>query len=237
MALAAPRLALFDLDNTLLAGDSDHAWGEFLISRGLVEEAQHRAKNDAFYEQYVRGALDIHGYVAFTLEPILGLAPTALNALRQEFVASEVAAIILPQAIALVNSHRDAGDLCVIITATNEFITQPIAAAFGVEHLIATGLEQTGEGIERRYTGAIKGTPCYQQGKITKLNAWLEKRRHDAAKGDPLASLANSILYSDSFNDLPLLDAVTTAIAVDPDPRLEAEAEARGWEIRSLRDG
>ena len=139
MARPAPRLALFDLDNTLLAGDSDHAWGEFLISRGIVDEAEHRAKNDAFYEQYVRGELDIHGYVAFTLEPILSLAPAALNTLRQEFVTSEVAAIMLPKAISLVNSHRDAGDLCVIITATNEFITQPIAAAFGVEHLIATG--------------------------------------------------------------------------------------------------
>ena len=237
MARPAPRLALFDLDNTLLAGDSDHAWGEFLISRGIVDEAQHRAKNDAFYEQYVRGELDIHGYVAFTLEPILSLAPAALATLRQEFVTSEVAAIMLPQAIALVNSHRDAGDLCVIITATNEFITQPIAAAFGVEHLIATGLEQTGEGAEQRYTGAIKGTPCYQHGKITKLNAWLDARAAEAAGGGPLASLADSILYSDSFNDLPLLNAVTTAVAVDPDPRLEAEAMARGWEIRSLRGG
>lgn len=235
MALAAPRLALFDLDNTLLAGDSDHAWGEFLIEQGLVDEARHRAQNDAFYEQYLQGELDIHGYVAFTLEPILSLAPAELDALRQEFVTTRVASIMLPQAVALVNSHRDAGDLCVIITATNEFITQPIAAAFGVEHLIATGLEQTGEGDARRYTGEIAGTPCYQQGKITKLTAWLEERALRAAKEEPLASLADSILYSDSFNDLPLLSAVTTAVAVDPDPRLAAEAQARGWEIRSLR--
>ncbi len=235
MALAAPRLALFDLDNTLLAGDSDHAWGEFLIEQGLVDEARHRAQNDAFYEQYLQGELDIHGYVAFTLEPILSLAPAELDALRQEFVTTRVASIMLPQAVALVNSHRDAGDLCVIITATNEFITQPIAAAFGVEHLIATELEQTGEGDARRYTGAIAGTPCYQQGKITKLTAWLEERALRAAKEEPLASLADSILYSDSFNDLPLLSAVTTAVAVDPDPRLAAEAQARGWEIRSLR--
>ena len=235
MALAAPRLALFDLDNTLLAGDSDHAWGEFLIEQGLVDEARHRAQNDAFYEQYLQGELDIHGYVAFTLEPILSLAPAELDALRQEFVTTRVASIMLPQAVALVNSHRDAGDLCVIITATNEFITQPIAAAFGVEHLIATGLEQTGESDARRYTGAIAGTPCYQQGKITKLTAWLEERALRAAKEEPLASLADSILYSDSFNDLPLLSAVTTAVAVDPDPRLAAEAQARGWEIRSLR--
>ena len=235
MALAAPRLALFDLDNTLLAGDSDHAWGEFLIEQGLVDEARHRAQNDAFYEQYLQGELDIHGYVAFTLEPILSLAPAELDALRQEFVTTRVASIMLPQAVALVNSHRDAGDLCVIITATNEFITQPIAAAFGVEHLIATRLEQTGEGDARRYTGAIAGTPCYQQGKITKLTAWLDERALRAAKEEPLASLADSILYSDSFNDLPLLSAVTTAVAVDPDPRLAAEAQARGWEIRSLR--
>ena len=235
MALAAPRLALFDLDNTLLAGDSDHAWGEFLIEQGLVDEARHRAQNDAFYEQYLQGELDIYGYVAFTLEPILSLAPAELDALRQEFVTTRVASIMLPQAVALVNSHRDAGDLCVIITATNEFITQPIAAAFGVEHLIATGLEQAGEGDARRYTGAIAGTPCYQQGKITKLTAWLEERALRAAKEEPLASLADSILYSDSFNDLPLLSAVTTAVAVDPDPRLAAEAQARGWEIRSLR--
>lgn len=228
----APRLALFDLDNTLLAGDSDHAWGEFLISRGLVDEDTHRAANDAFYAQYVRGELDIHGYVAFTLEPILTLGRDELNELRAEFVAAEVAAIMLPKARRLVDHHRAAGDLCVIITATNEFITQPIAAAFGVEHLIATGLERTPDG--ERYTGAIEGIPCYQEGKISKLQNWLSQR---GGAGTPKsASLANSILYSDSFNDLPLLKAVSTAIAVDPDPKLEQEALARGWEVRSLRD-
>jgi HAD superfamily hydrolase (TIGR01490 family) len=231
----APKLALFDLDNTLLAGDSDHAWGEFLIDRGLVDEATHRAQNDAFYAQYTRGELDIHGYVAFTLQPILELPPRELEALRAEFVTTEVAKIMLPQAIALVNSHRDAGDLCVIITATNEFITRPIADAFGVEHLIATGLATIGDGESLRYTGKIAGTPCYQHGKIAKLEEWLRQRQLVAESQHRLASLADSILYSDSINDLPLLSAVTTAVAVDPDPRLEQEARARGWEICSLR--
>lgn len=229
------KLALFDLDNTLLAGDSDHAWGEFLIERGLVDEASHRAQNDAFYAQYERGELDIHGYVAFTLQPILALDAPALDALRAEFVASKVASIMLPRAIELVNGHREAGDLCVIITATNEFITQPIAAAFGVDNLIATSLVQQGEGDLRRYTGAIDGTPCYQAGKISKLQEWLAARP-PVAEESAQASLDDSVLYSDSFNDLPLLSAVTEAVAVDPDPRLTQEARARGWEIRSLRD-
>ena len=142
---------------------------------------------------------------------------------------------MLPQAIALVNSHRDAGDLCVIITATNEFITRPIADAFGVEHLIATGLATIGDGESLRYTGKIAGTPCYQHGKIAKLEEWLRQRQLVAESQHRSASLADSILYSDSINDLPLLSAVTTAVAVDPDPRLEQEARARGWEIRSLR--
>ena len=234
MTANTAKLALFDLDNTLLAGDSDHAWGEFLISRGLVEEASHRAQNDAFYAQYQRGELDIHGYVAFTLAPILDLAPAQVEELRADFVATEVAKIMLPKAQSLVARHQAAGDLCVIITATNEFITAPIAKAFGVDWLIATGLEVEGQGEAQRYTGAIAGTPCYQEGKITKLSQWLDTR--DASGAEPFASLEDSVLYSDSINDLPLLSAVTTAVAVDPDERLAQEARARGWEIRSLRD-
>ena len=234
MTAATAKLALFDLDNTLLAGDSDHAWGEFLISRGLVDEASHRAQNDAFYAQYQRGELDIHGYVAFTLAPILSLPPSQVDALRADFVATEVARIMLPKARALVAQHQAAGDLCVIITATNEFITAPIAKAFGIDWLIATSLEKEGQGEARRYTGAIAGTPCYQEGKISKLKEWLAQR--NASGAEPFAALADSVLYSDSINDLPLLSAVTTAIAVDPDARLEQEARSRGWEIRSLRD-
>lgn len=234
MPASTAKLALFDLDNTLLAGDSDHAWGEFLISRGLVDEATHRAQNDAFYAQYQRGELDIHGYVAFTLAPILELSPAQAASLRSDFVASEVAKIMLPKARALVAQHQAAGDLCVIITATNEFITAPIAAAFGINWLIATGLQKEGHGEAQRYTGAIDGTPCYQEGKISKLKEWLAQRV--AAGAEPSASLADSVLYSDSINDLPLLSAVTTAVAVDPDARLEQEARRRGWEIRSLRD-
>ncbi len=218
------KLALFDLDNTLLQGDSDHAWGEFLISKKLVNEPEHRAKNDYFHAQYRDGKLDIHGYVAFTLEPILHLNDDQRNKLHAEFMAHSVTPIVLEKGRALVKQHKQAGDYCIIITATNKYITTPIAELFEVDLLLATELET----VNGRYTGNIDGTPCYQDGKITKLNTWLSDR-------DNGLSLSNAVFYSDSINDLPLLQEVGSAVAVDPDKQLEERARARGWEILSLR--
>ena len=219
----ARRLALFDLDNTLLAGDSDHAWGEFLIRKQLVEESTHRARNDEFYRDYLEGELDIHAYVKFTLSPILKFSQEQLNLLHTEFMREAIRPMILVKGMELVERHRSAGDYCVIITATNDFITAPIAAEFRVDQLLATELELLGA----RYTGIISGIPCYRAGKVEKLERWL-------AENDSL-QLNNSIFYSDSINDLPLLEKVTEAVAVDPDERLVIEARERGWQTLSLR--
>jgi HAD superfamily hydrolase (TIGR01490 family) len=219
------KLALFDLDNTLLNGDSDHAWGEFLISRGLVDADQHRARNDFFYEQYKRGVLDIHGYVAFTLDSVRHLSADELQGLHGEFMRELVSPMMLKKSLELVNAHKKAGDYCVIITATNEFITTPIAKLFGIDHLLPTELET----VNGKYTGKISGIPCYQDGKVEKLSQWLEGF-------DGKLSLSNSIFYSDSKNDLPLLQAVEVAVAVDPDDELRSFAEQSNWGIISLRD-
>lgn len=220
----ARQLALFDLDNTLLAGDSDHAWGEFLIGKQLVDETAHRAENDRYYQQYREGKLDIHGYVHFTLQPILGMSKAQRLALHDEFMRSAIDPLYLPKADALVAEHRNQGDLTVIITATNEFITQAIAQRFQVEHLIATELEMDAD----KFTGRIAGIPCYQLGKVEKLQQWLQTQ---AAK----LTLKDAIFYSDSINDLPLLERVAKPVVVDPDSRLESEAIQRGWQIISLR--
>lgn len=220
----AQRLALFDLDNTLLAGDSDHAWGEFLIAKNLVDESGHRRENDRFYQQYREGKLDIHGYVKFTLQPILTLDGEQRQALHDQFMQDTITNLYLSKADVLVRQHQDAGDFTIIITATNEFITRPIAKRFAVDQLIATDLE-TESGF---FTGNILGTPCYQAGKVTKLQAWLTAHSPDLHIGD-------AIFYSDSINDLPLLEQVATPIVVDPDDRLRTAATARGWDIISLR--
>ncbi len=220
----ARRLALFDLDNTLLAGDSDHAWGEFLISKQLVEETTHRAENDRYYQQYREGKLDIHAYVRFTLQPILALSRAQRLALHAEFMRNAITPLYLPKADALVEQHLNAGDLTVIVTATNEFITQPIAERFRVEHLIATELEMEKD----RFTGRIEGIPCYQFGKVEKLEKWLQRQ---TAK----LRLNDAVFYSDSINDLPLLERVAVPVVVDPDAQLHAEATSRGWKIISLR--
>ncbi|MEX0963198.1 MAG: HAD family hydrolase [Pseudohongiellaceae bacterium] len=219
------RLALFDLDNTLLAGDSDHAWGEFLISKRLVDAGAHREKNDYFYEQYKQGALDIHGYVAFTLEPVMQLNAKQRSQLRAEFMVHSVLPILLDKGKELVQGHRCAGDFCIIITATNEFITAPIASLFNVDLLIATELQT----VNDRFNGKIQGTPCYQEGKVSKLSAWI-------AGQENAYDLSDAVFYSDSINDLPLLEQVAQPIAVDPDPQLRAKAQSAGWEILTLRD-
>ena len=219
------RLALFDLDNTLLAGDSDYEWGQFLVDRGVLERASYEAQNRAYYDQYVAGRLDIHEYLGFALRPLAAHTREELEGWHAEFMAARIVPMIAPQARALVRAHREAGDLCAIITATNSFVTAPIAREFGVEHLIATEPESR----HGRFTGRVAGTPCFRDGKLRRLEEWL------AGLGRRLADFAESAFYSDSHNDLPLLERVTRPVAVDPDPQLAAEARRRGWAVISLR--
>jgi HAD superfamily hydrolase (TIGR01490 family) len=223
-SISSGKLALFDLDNTLLEGDSDHAWGEFLISKSLVEEKAHRERNDYFYDQYKQGALDIHGYVAFTLEPVVQLDSKQRTKLHAEFMEHSVAPIVLDKGRELVRTHLEAGDFCIIITATNEFISAPIAKLFEADLLIATELQTSDD----KYNGKISGTPCYQDGKVSKLNAWINQQENRF-------SLSEAVFYSDSINDLPLLQEVATPVAVDPDQRLRDKAESAGWKILTLR--
>ncbi|TBU92549.1 HAD family hydrolase [Phytopseudomonas dryadis] len=217
------RLALFDLDNTLLGGDSDHAWGDWLCARGILDGATYKARNDAFYQDYLAGRLNIADYLNFSLE-ILGRTEMAqLQAWHEQFMAECIEPIILPKGLALLERHRAAGDKLVIITATNRFVTAPIAARLGVDSLLATECEMAGG----RYTGRTTDVPCFKEGKVTRLERWL---------GEQGLSLEGSSFYSDSINDLPLLERVTQPVAVDPDPILRAEAGKRGWSIISLRD-
>jgi len=219
------RLALFDLDNTLLTGDSDYEWGQFLVDRGVVEREAYEAQNRAYYEQYVAGTLDIHEYLGFALRPLADHAPGELGRWHAEFMRARIAPMILPAARALVRRHLQAGELCAIITATNSFVTAPIAREFGVEHLIATEPEKR----NGRFTGRVAGTPCFRAGKLARLDEWL------ARLGRRLADFEASTCYSDSHNDLPLLERVTRPVAVDPDDTLAREAARRGWERISLR--
>lgn len=215
-------LAIFDLDNTLLGGDSDHAWGEFIADLGIVDGAAYRAKNDAFYEDYCRGALDIFAYQRFVLAPLAGFSLDELARWHAAFMREKIEPIILPKAQALVDSHRAQGHTLMIITATNSFITAPIAQRFGIDTLIATQPAMH----NNMYTGDIEGVPCYREGKVERLNSWLQQREQ---------GLAGSFFYSDSHNDLPLLQRVDNPVAVDPDDTLRKTAEENGWQIISLR--
>lgn len=220
-------LAIFDLDNTLIAGDSDHLWGEFLIEQGRVDPTVYQAENDRFYRDYQNGGLDIHAYLAFALEPLRGFTPTELADMHQTFMALKIDPIWLPKAEALIEDHRRRGDTLLIITATNRFITEPIARKLGVPYLLASEPEL----VDGRYTGRATGTPCYQDGKVTRLREWLALTCESLA-GEPLK---NSYFYSDSANDIPLLEVVSHPIAVDPDPRLLAYAQNKNIPIISLR--
>lgn len=215
-------LAIFDLDNTLLAGDSDHSWGEFLCAKGYVDADAYRARNDQFYADYLAGQLDVAAYQNFCQE-VLGRTDRAtLDAWHQEFMAEYIEPIILPKGEALIAEHRKAGDYIMMITATNSFITGPIAKRLGMDHLIATECGMN----NGQYSGQLVGVPSFQEGKITRLDDWLTVNA---------ASLEGSHFYSDSHNDLPLLEKVSRAVAVDPDDRLRAIALERGWDVISLR--
>lgn len=216
-------LAIFDLDNTLLAGDSDHAWGEFLVDAELVDPEHHRQQNDQFYQDYLNGELDIQRYQRFALSPIANRDPDEVTVWRKAFMDSRVRPLYQAKADQLLEHHRSLGHTLMIITATNRFVTGPIAEAMGIEHLIATEPEiQDG-----RYTGDITGIPSFQDGKVLRLQQWLK---------DNDATLDGAWFYSDSHNDLPLLRLVDHPVAVDPDPTLEQYAREQGWMVMSLRD-
>ena len=219
------KLALFDLDNTLLAGDSDFEWAQFLISRGVLDREVHEARNMEFYEHYKAGTLDIHAFLDFQLKP-LGRHPRAqLDAWHREYMAERIRPMITDKARALVRKHLEDADLVAIITATNRFVTAPIAREFGIENLIATEVEE----IDGHFSGRGTGIPCFKEHKITRLEMWLADRRL------LWEDISESWFYSDSLNDLPLLKKVTHPVAVDPDATLGAHAAAAGWPIISLR--
>jgi len=216
-------LAIFDLDNTLLNGDSDHAWGIFLAAQGIVDADEHRKANDRFYQDYLNGKLDVFRYQRFVLEPLAQFSLDELHAMHGRFMVSHVQPMLQTKAAELLHQHRSQGHTLMIITATNHFITRPIADLLGIEHLIATNPEV----VNGRFTGEVSGTPSFQGGKVTRLTQWLSENNE---------SLDGAWFYSDSINDAPLLEQVANPVVVDPDSRLEAMARERDWPVMSLRD-
>jgi HAD superfamily hydrolase (TIGR01490 family) len=214
-------LAIFDLDNTLLRGDSDHAWGQFLVDKEVVDGESYRRENERYYAQYQAGTLDIFEFLGFALKPLSRHDRATLDAWHREFMAERVRPMITPAARALVEDHRARGHVLLIITATNRFVTAPIAREFGIEHLLATEPEER----NGRFTGAVAGIPCYREGKVQRLREWLARQG---------ATLSGSWFYSDSHNDLPLLRLVDNPVAVNPDPDLRREASARAWRVLEL---
>lgn len=223
-----PSVALFDLDHTLLPIDSDHAWGEFTLARGWVDPVAFKHGNDAFYAQYQAGTLDVHAYIRFATEAIRRQGATVSIAAHADFMRDVVQKAIMPQALALVQSHQQAGDTVVVVTATNEFVTRPIATALGVDELIAVELQKDGlDGQPGWFTGAIAGVPSFREGKVVRVEQWLARRGWQW--GD-----VHTTFYSDSINDLPLLERVDVPVATNPDVRLQAVARERGWRILAL---
>jgi len=215
-------LAIFDLDNTLLSGDSDYLWGVFLGEQGIVNADFYARENERFYQEYKNGKLDIMEFLAFSLRPLAENSLSDLLTWREKFIAEKIRPIITRASYDLVGKHRQQGDKLLIITATNAFVTRPIADLLGIEHLIATDPEMA----NGRYTGRVQGEPSFQHGKVVRLHKWLESNDCD---------LAGSYFYSDSHNDIPLLEEVTYPFAVDPDDKLKHYAVAKQWPIISLR--
>ncbi|MCW8828816.1 MAG: HAD-IB family hydrolase [Gammaproteobacteria bacterium] len=217
------RLAIFDLDNTLLGGDSDYLWGRFLVEQGIVDGEYYARENQRYYEEYKSGQLDIREFLRFSLSPLAKHDMATLQRWHQRFMKQKIAPIMLPKAADLLQKHRKKGDFLLIITATNRFVTGPIAETLGVDDMLATEPQMT----NGRYTGEVEGVPCFQQGKVTRLRQWLNQTGYN---------LAGSWFYSDSHNDLPLLELVENPVAVDADETLSEHARLKGWPQISLRE-
>jgi HAD superfamily hydrolase (TIGR01490 family) len=219
------NLALFDLDNTLLAGDSDYNWSLFLIDEGLLDAQTHHERNEQFYLDYKNGCLDIFEFLKFQLQPLSQHTKSFLDRLHLKYMEKVIRPMMTEKAQALVNQHKKNGDLCMIITATNSFVTKPIATAYGIEHLIGTDPEE----VDGQFTGKVAGVPSFQQGKVTRLHQWL------AENGLSLGDFNLTYFYSDSHNDLPLMKLVTNPVAVDADETLTEYAVNHQWPQISLR--
>ena len=215
-------LAIFDLDNTLIGGDSDFLWGEFIGEEGIVDANTYRKKNEYFYQQYDLGALDIYAWLEFCLEPLTRYSMTELKELHHRFMIQKIEPILLDKAQNCINRHKERGDTVLVITASTSFVTEPIVKKYGINHLLATEPEIK----EGRYTGGISGIPCFQSGKIDKLLPWLQENEE---------TLTGSTFYSDSHNDLPLLELVDNPVAVNADKILTSIAQKKGWEVLNWR--
>ncbi len=217
-------LAIFDLDNTLIADDSDYLWGQFLVDQGIVDKDLYESANAKFYDDYKQGSLDIVEFLRFSLQPLADNDPEQLYQWRAQFIEDVIKPLMLKPAQQLIDKHKDRGDTLLVITATNRFVTEPIVQLYGIENLLAT----TPEFIDGRYTGGFNGIPCFREGKVKLLEAWLENSSE---------TMQDSWFYSDSHNDLPLLKLVDNPVAVDPDETLSEFANAANWPIISLRNG
>lgn len=224
--MSTQNLALFDLDNTLLAGDSDYNWSLFLIREGLLNAKTHHDRNEQFYADYKNGSLDILEFLKFQLQPLAQHSKKFLDELHLKYMQTVIQPMMTAKAQALVDQHKAAGDLCMVITATNSFVTAPIAKAYGIEYLIGSDPEM----VNGEFTGGVTGVPSFQMGKVTRLNQWLE------ARGQKLSDFKTSYFYSDSHNDLPLMQLVTNPVAVDADATLTDYAKQQGWPLITLRD-
>jgi HAD superfamily hydrolase (TIGR01490 family) len=217
-------LAIFDLDNTLIADDSDYLWGQFLVDQGIVDKNHYESANAKFYDDYKQGTLDIVEFLRFSLQPLADNNPEQLYQWRAQFIEETIRPLMLESAQQLIDKHKSRGDTLLVITATNRFVTEPIVNLYGIENLLAT----TPEFIDGRYTGGFNGTPCFREGKVKLLEAWLKNSTE---------TMQDSWFYSDSHNDLPLLQLVDNPVAVDPDEKLADYAKASNWPIISLRNG
>ena len=222
------QLALFDLDNTLLPCDSDYEWGQVLARIGVVDSQYYAEQNERFYQDYKEGKLDIHAFLRFALKPLSEHSRAQLKEWHDAFMNEVIHGQLRQQALDLVKRHQDAGDLCCVVTATNSFVTRPIVERFGIEHLIATEPATTGDNPLANFTGEVKGIPNFREGKIQRVHDWL------ASQNLALDQLPRSYFYSDSMNDLPLLEKVSNPVATNPDKHLRSEAAKRNWPILEL---